>query len=315
MGGHAWVSAIFRHGCIGVDVFFVLSGFVIASTTAKGAYSHEYVLKFIMARMSRIYVPYWIALPIALVVTAVGGGLQNISVIESVFLTTTDQRLLANPPTWFLVHLIFYYLIYAFSLLFSESTRERMYIVLVVSGALSAFFNPVGVFIAQPQILEFFAGVLVYRRLDRLSVHPFGLTVMIIATIGLFYAGVSTNAEVKPTRVLLYGGASLFLVASFWLFESRGRLKFPRWIATVSESAYMLFLIHVPMISVFYISGFRDYLSGLPAINRDAGFLAWLLLIVIMSIYIHRMAEVPFGKFVSRRLSVLGVQKVGPSAQ
>ncbi|MBK9217489.1 MAG: acyltransferase [Uliginosibacterium sp.] len=160
MGGHAWVSAIFRHGCIGVDVFFVLSGFVIASTTAKGAYSHEYVLKFIMARMSRIYVPYWIALPIALVVTAVGGGLQNISVIESVFLTTTDQRLLANPPTWFLVHLIFYYLIYAFSLLFSESTRERMYIVLVVSGALSAFFNPVGVFIAQPQILEFFAGVL-----------------------------------------------------------------------------------------------------------------------------------------------------------
>lgn len=59
-----WIA---QHGFLGVDVFFVISGFVIALTVSKGAPTFSYFGRFILRRSIRLDPPYWAAIALELV--------------------------------------------------------------------------------------------------------------------------------------------------------------------------------------------------------------------------------------------------------
>jgi peptidoglycan/LPS O-acetylase OafA/YrhL len=67
------LNALFHYGYLGVSIFFVISGFVIASSTANGPITFGYFGKFILKRSIRLDPTYWssIALDIILTVVAV----------------------------------------------------------------------------------------------------------------------------------------------------------------------------------------------------------------------------------------------------
>jgi peptidoglycan/LPS O-acetylase OafA/YrhL len=54
-----WVA---RNGALGVDIFFVISGFVIALSVSKGAPTLAYFGRFILRRSIRLDPPYWSAI-------------------------------------------------------------------------------------------------------------------------------------------------------------------------------------------------------------------------------------------------------------
>ncbi len=54
-----WIA---RNGFLGVDIFFVISGFVIALTVSKGAPTLSYFGRFIVRRSIRLDPPYWSAI-------------------------------------------------------------------------------------------------------------------------------------------------------------------------------------------------------------------------------------------------------------
>ena len=53
------VAAVLAHGDLGVAVFFVLSGFVIAHAIREAAITPEYALNFALRRQLRLDPPYW----------------------------------------------------------------------------------------------------------------------------------------------------------------------------------------------------------------------------------------------------------------
>jgi peptidoglycan/LPS O-acetylase OafA/YrhL len=53
------LDVIARNGFLGVDIFFVISGFVIALSVSKGAPTFGYFGRFIMRRSIRLDPPYW----------------------------------------------------------------------------------------------------------------------------------------------------------------------------------------------------------------------------------------------------------------
>ena len=53
------VDWIARNGFLGVDIFFVISGFVIALSVSKGAPTFGYFGRFIVRRSIRLDPPYW----------------------------------------------------------------------------------------------------------------------------------------------------------------------------------------------------------------------------------------------------------------
>lgn len=64
--GQQWLPAVMRwvvdRGYLGVDVFFVLSGFVIAYSTRNGDYSFSYLGRFALRRSIRLDPPYWLTI-------------------------------------------------------------------------------------------------------------------------------------------------------------------------------------------------------------------------------------------------------------
>ena len=59
-GGDVIMSPIFRFGVSGVDLFFVISGFVMVYVTWSVKRSIRNSLSFFFARVTRIYPIYWV---------------------------------------------------------------------------------------------------------------------------------------------------------------------------------------------------------------------------------------------------------------
>ena len=54
-----WISSIWQNGYAGVDVFFVISGFIMAHVTQNSARSAPAAAKFLFARFARIFPLWW----------------------------------------------------------------------------------------------------------------------------------------------------------------------------------------------------------------------------------------------------------------
>jgi peptidoglycan/LPS O-acetylase OafA/YrhL len=76
-----WYSALVpvaKYGYLGVDLFFMISGFVIFMTVSDGTLRH-----FVVSRVAKLYPAFWICCTITFVVSlAIGGERFPVSVIE-----------------------------------------------------------------------------------------------------------------------------------------------------------------------------------------------------------------------------------------
>lgn len=65
----AWIGAVLSHGNLGVEIFFVLSGFVIAHSVRNGLFTFGYLGRFALRRSIRLDPALWltIALEIAVI--------------------------------------------------------------------------------------------------------------------------------------------------------------------------------------------------------------------------------------------------------
>lgn len=83
---------LFRFGCTGVDLFFVISGFVIFMSLE----SRSDIKKFIRSRVVRLYPSYWLSIVIAVICAATFFGthlniystLANFTMLQPLFRTT-----------------------------------------------------------------------------------------------------------------------------------------------------------------------------------------------------------------------------------
>ena len=81
-----WLS----YGALGVDVFFVISGFIIPSLLLKSTFSGRQVLRFMLRRLIRLLPPYWVAVLVS---------------VASLYLAGTALDYGADRPAVWLCHL------------------------------------------------------------------------------------------------------------------------------------------------------------------------------------------------------------------
>lgn len=247
-------SMTFLAGAAGVDLFFVISGFVMvyASETLFGR--REAPILFFLRRLARIAPLYW-TLTTALILyilAAHGGRLMEIyspaSLVAS-FLFYPYPRLdgLAFPVHllgWTLNYEMFFYVVFAIAIVLPRLQAviavSVFFITIAAAGAVFALPLPLS-FWADPIILEFCFGMLIalsYRNGLRLSPA-------ISWALGLAACVAFMRYPTSGSRVLFWGLPSAALVAALALSSHTWHPgPVGRFFGLLGDASYSLYLVH-----------------------------------------------------------------------
>ncbi|MEO7027698.1 MAG: acyltransferase, partial [Caulobacteraceae bacterium] len=165
-----WRSGGFDVGRAGVDVFFVISGFVLWRATSRHRVTP---LTFLAARASRVMPLYWLA-TLAVVASAlvwpqflpqVRPGWGHL-LLSLAFIPHFDPRGLpfpTLPPGWSLDYEAGFYILFAIALAFARRWRAWALVGGLAGATLAGLLlaDPAYILGANPLLLEFAAGVLI----------------------------------------------------------------------------------------------------------------------------------------------------------
>jgi peptidoglycan/LPS O-acetylase OafA/YrhL len=279
---HAFATG---RGSAGVDLFFVISGFIIARVSKDRP-----AADFAKARFWRIYPIYlWaVAAPILWEVTSGTGLTTRVAATLSlwpIWAGQYQQPLL--PVAW---SLYFEILFYAGMTAWLFSRRAAL---TAASGILLlALFRPsqVTAFLLSPIILEFVAGY----AISRLRSFRFAAPALIVGVILLFGstrefdAATMLDASTASLRALVFGIPAAMIVYGALGLE---RLFAGRWanpLVWAGDASYSIYLVHL-----FPINALSGSSEAMPAIRFVAGVAAGLV--------VYSFVERPLGQWVARR--------------
>jgi exopolysaccharide production protein ExoZ len=287
---------LFGFGAVGVHIFFVISGFIMVLTSVKPGKPYD-AGKFFKRRLVRIYPIYWLCILAYLGVHEMIGKPYDIDTWDAVgalLLWPSDASRFIG-PAWTLTYEMFFYICFGFSMMLSF-TRG-----LIVLGLAFGALMTIGHFVeldsynlivvTNPLLAEFlggtFIGWLAHKGSLPLKYGP-ALTALGVA---MFAAGLAADYTRWPSP-LVWGVPSVILVLGIACWErARGVAPAIRTMSRLGDSSYVLYLIHILVITV------AEYLcGGLPHRLLPSPPVAALLIAIIsiaLAEAIHRGIERP----------------------
>ncbi len=304
MGG---ISPVFKAlsagaGFAGVDIFFVISGFVAALTTFAKPRTGAQAWMFLRRRLLRIYLGYWpfFALMVVVLWKFQPQALAGIDLMHSFLLTSIELPRLVLYVSWSLsCELVFYLLI---TLSFAAPTPVRIAVAWIALAALVVWMY---VRLAQPFAIlpmflsEFLAGVLLYAYRDALRSRWWMVLCGAIAFAG-FGAGYLMHATDGSWRIFTFGSGAVGLVMLAVLLERSKTWYAGRWVVALGDASYTLYLSHLPLLIGFYATGLRGYLALQPPVWRELGFCLFIVACMALSWLLYRTLELPLYRWATR---------------
>jgi len=298
-------------GFAGVDVFFVISGFIMATITAGRFGSIAGALDFLGRRALRIFPLYWLCsavIVLALFVRpdSLDASFAEKSIVHSLLLWPQEGGPLLEVG-WTLTYEMFFYAMTAIALAVSARSRiPRMIagwaVALLVVQLLPAQ-APWSKLLTSPLALEFMAGVIAALHWRRLSVSRAWLTIsagmiwMICA--GICLADHPYYGQADRIRVLAFGLPSALLVTGLARLEVDGRIRPPQFAVLLGDASYSLYLTHLFVLS---LSG-RMW-SSLGATGTTPGNIAFVISTFMAccatGLLVHKLVERPMTSFGNR---------------
>lgn len=262
-----WLAAAqrFMPWHAGVDLFFVISGFVMIHASAPLFGQPGAALVFLRRRLARIVPLYWLAttlflLTLGLARHEIHGDIGGPFYVAASYLFIPMARPdgVMQPAYglgWTLNYEMFFYLCLT-PLLF---LRRQVAVAglalgfcgLVVVGQIAGFDNQQFGYWANPIILEFVAGMLLAL------LWAGGLRLPGAVRIGLAVAGLAAlhfSGAAAEWRVLAYGLPALALVAAAVLGRQTAEPnRAENWLVRLGDASYAMYLIHPFVIRSFTV--------------------------------------------------------------
>jgi len=253
----------FLFGMAGVDLFFVISGFIMVYITRQWTGgSWRRLPEFLFARAARIYPLYWIVSLVVLIIylirpDAVFSATPGTPDFFKSFLLWPDTVSPLLEVGWTLVHEMSFYLIFALILILPPSRRLwglwvwGLGVVLGYSVGMSAK-NPELAILFSPLSLEFILGGLIahwaYRETP-ITVSPHVLIIIagLLFIMAIGRLGHFPNDPLIRTLFLALPAAMLVLAC---LLRDQRRLVCPRILVSLGDWSYSLYLTHILILSL-----------------------------------------------------------------
>ena len=265
--GNTILPGFLHIGISGVDLFFVISGFVMVTIT-RGLFQNRSALYgFFYNRTTRIYPLYWFYSLLALMVFLIRPGMVNssqgshVNIIASFLLLPQDIAPLIMVG-WTLIHEMYFYLVFAVLLLFPERWLLPLLIIwgVVAIGIvpeLELTGNPFIAVATSPFTLEFIAGcVIAYtyfiKKYNSSVLHYFIIVSLVWWLVGYGIFVVETHA-LEPLsvwiRILIFGIPATLVVFSLVNIEREMGQKLPNWLILIGNASFSIYLSHILVIS------------------------------------------------------------------
>jgi exopolysaccharide production protein ExoZ len=305
-------SNIFFFGASGVDVFFVLSGFIIAYTTdpARG------VIHFLKRRVARIVPLYWfLTSGVVLIALIAPSLLQSTEVTPEtlwrsyLFLPYEKDNGFTQPLLflgWTLCYEAYFYAIFAASLIagrFAPWVACTVIFYIFLIGLLWPEGSVLWRFYTDPIIVEFLFGVLLHRLYLHWPAMREGSRPL---AGGLFAAGVAFYVLLFDSPDVFGKGVSATLIVAAFLCLKLSGGRILALLVLLGDASYSLYLSH-PYVLQLPIRTMGEDFGFIPTALVASSFVA---LAVLVSLALFFAVERPAQSFLLRLFGEKHVPRV-----
>jgi exopolysaccharide production protein ExoZ len=304
-------------GEAGVDLFFVISGFIIWVTTGARALSPA---EFVQHRVVRIVPLYWICTFAYLAMQLASRNTEAISLAalarSLLFIPTYDPQLAQKISAfyflgWTLMYEMFFYALFAIVLLIPRPRQLASVIAALVClsllGAVVPFQGGMSYAYTSPLLLEFVVGCLL-GALYLNGVLPGTAIGVLLAVIG---AAALLGTEWRPPdglyeRTLFWGAPAALIVFGALCAENAVRRRASGLLVLLGDASYAIYLSHVLILLIFNLIVQRLKISvdfrALVALYLFVGG----AIAIAGGVLVHRFIEKPVTAFLKSRQSRQG---------
>lgn len=273
----------FNIGSAGVDLFFIISGFIMCYTTHNKKISPYIFLKH---RIKRIIPLYWFFTTVALIIFLIipqyvnsSGG--NTGILASFLLIPTGEKFLVNNG-WTLSYEFYFYFIFSL-FIFLNNNKTLRYInislfilLLYITGLILKPDNSYLKFIFSSLLMEFALGIFSYFIYKRVKIPKIISIIFIFSSI-FWFTHIIKSGNIFNNFLnhaipmfLLFNG---FLHLESYFREQKTLIN--KFFEKLGESSYSLYLVHPFILSI--ITMIFEYFD---LINSNF----FIILLVIISI-------------------------------
>lgn len=326
--GHGTVPGVLTEfqGAVGVDLFFVISGFVMAISSGRLLRQPHPTRVFLWRRVLRVVPLYWLLTAVKLVilaalprfdVTAWRPSVWN-AVSSFLFIPSVNGMGEIRPVItlgWTLNFEMMFYLLFAISLVWRERFVRLLVPLVVLLAAIGLVRTaawPIWTAGADPVVVEFAAGVVIALLFER------GRMPGTTGSAVLLVAGAAGLSLIRSGPFLLrevsWGVPAAMVVLGVVGLERAVGDRLPRWLLLLGSASYAVYLVQTFVFPVVDLLAERVRgIVGLTPLEVGAVvMLGSLGISAALGLGVHLLIERPMTDVLKRRF---GVERISPIAR
>ncbi|PTP29385.1 acyltransferase family protein [Vibrio splendidus] len=243
-------------GQSGVDIFFVISGYIMYLKISTMVFGYSSSLNFIVNRIKRIIPLYWFFTLITILIYQFRGESFSIGqVLSSLFLLPSTNAIGEHVPIlvvgWTLILEFYFYLLISLTILIKTNSAtirisiiSMFFLVISVTSTKLSYDTSFMHYINNSLLVEFILGLICGHLVSKnynVSARLL-ISILVVSIIAFLLPLVFSRDGID--RVISWGIPTFIIIYSMVTLENRGVVTIPKSFVKLGDSSYSLYLSH-----------------------------------------------------------------------